>query len=185
VVTRTTTHHSRLGKRYVLVGGPGFGKTTIIKALRKRGFLGLEEASRIVFREEKLKGNSKIWKDKEALVIKITYKQIEMERVVPRNTDVFFERTFIDFLAYCEVKNIKPPQVLLEQAKLVRVDKVFLIEPLFNIEYHHPFHDFEEALAIHHATIKYYGMYDYELIKVPEMPVDKRVTLILNYVYKD
>ena len=41
-------------KKIVLIGGPGTGKTSVLKQLKRTGFFCMEEISR-----EKLKGNKK------------------------------------------------------------------------------------------------------------------------------
>lgn len=46
-------------EKYVLTGGPGTGKTTLLKELAKRGYQTVPEAARLVIQEEQRKEQGK------------------------------------------------------------------------------------------------------------------------------
>lgn len=52
-------------KLYIITGGPGAGKTTLINALQKKGFkIVTEDARRIIKEEILIDGNGLPWKNK-------------------------------------------------------------------------------------------------------------------------
>nr|WP_305049673.1 AAA family ATPase [Elizabethkingia bruuniana] len=52
-------------KLFVITGGPGVGKTTLIKVLEKQGFVVImEEARRIIQEQLQMKGEGLPWKNK-------------------------------------------------------------------------------------------------------------------------
>lgn len=55
-------------KKYVITGGPGIGKTTVIELLASRGYVIVLEVARLITEEEKSKGSDILpWLNLEAI----------------------------------------------------------------------------------------------------------------------
>ena len=51
-------------KKYVITGGPGIGKTTVIEILSSRGYEIVPEAARIIIEEEQINDSDALpWKN--------------------------------------------------------------------------------------------------------------------------
>ncbi|HEY4482760.1 MAG TPA: ATP-binding protein [Candidatus Paceibacterota bacterium] len=167
-------------KKYVLTGGPGIGKTTLIELLMQKGYSIVPEAARMIIEEEKLKGsdalpNRDIAKFQELVAVR----QLELEAAA-KGEVVFCDRSIIDGYGYCKLANVPPPKQL-EDLDKGRYYKIFLLAPLNyyetdNSRFEHSAH----AMAIHKAIIEAYKEVGYELIDVPVLAPNERVEFILK-----
>ena len=169
-------------KKYVLTGGPGIGKTTVIELLASRGFAILPEVARMVTEEERLKGSVVLpWLDLEKYQEKVVDRQLELEEKISADT-IFLDRGIIDGYAYCKLGNVRVPKKLMENAP-DRYHKIFLLEPLpFYSNDKTRFEDRDEAKKIHDSIIDAYREFGYEVILVPVLPPEKRADFIISKI---
>lgn len=169
-------------KKYVITGGPGIGKTTVIEILASMDYEIVPESARIVIEEEKA-NNSDIlpWINLAKFQEKVFEKQIESEEKINRSP-AFLDRGIIDGHGYCKNGEIETPSKIFELDKN-RYEKIFILEPLSNYQ-NDParFEDLEEAKKIHNSIIEAYREFEYEIIFVPVMSPEKRVKFILDYL---
>src|SRR3989338_5064183 len=83
-------------KKFVVTGGPGFGKTTLLNELRHLGFCVVPEAARLVAGE--FPGIEKSSAQFQELAAK---KQMDLESVIGADV-AFLDRGLPDALAYAE-----------------------------------------------------------------------------------
>ena len=93
---------SQTNNWYVITGPPCSGKTTILNKLKEKGYLIVEEAARVYIDREVKKGktlkqirSSEISFQRNVLQIKI-----DIEKKLPKNETIFFERGIPDSEAY-------------------------------------------------------------------------------------
>ena len=168
--------------RYVLTGGPGIGKTTVIEILASRGFEVVPEAARMIMEEEKASnGNIFPWTDLAKFQEKVTIRQIELEKEIKSDV-AFLDRGVIDGYGYSVLGGITVPEII-EREGLGRYRKVFALEPL-NIYVNDGIRleDKEEARKIHDAIISAYKHFNYEIITIPVLPPEERVRYILSLI---
>ncbi len=169
-------------KRYVITGGPGVGKTTLINILASRGYTVVPEAPRILI-EEYIKVDTTFspLNDPQKFQKEVIDRQIELESKITEDV-VFCDRGLIDNYGYSIFYKMPVPEILQTQGSN-RYDKIFLLDPLPQYETDTSrYEDKETALAIHNAIEDGYRKYRYEIIKVPVLTPEQRTDFILAHL---
>ena len=165
-------------KIYVIIGGPGFGKTTLVKALHADGYhCEYDEKSRELIKEMTKRGIS----DTSGVAFN---RAILMERVrqyenAPDGIS-FFDRGVPDGIAYME----KVPEDFWDAARKCRYSQpVFVVQPwkeIFKTEAGRAEAAFGEAVRLHERIVSVYKKLGYRLVDVPKMPIKERARFVLN-----
>jgi predicted ATPase len=167
----------------VITGGPGGGKTTILDALREKGYDYLEESGRQIIRERKKMG------------------------LPPRPDPASFARQMFQMGMEKFIKNKEKPDVLfydrsfLDSAMLIRKNDEIYFKKIIGIIDTHRFNNkifmappwreiytsdserdqgFEEAVETYENLHVWYKLQGYEPLIIPIASVAKRVDFILN-----
>lgn len=169
-------------KKYVLTGGPGIGKTTLIEIIASIGYEVVPEAARIIIEEEQFKNSDALpWKDLEKFQELVVRKQLEEENKI-KGFPAFLDRSIIDGYGYSKLGGATPSSLIADNAN-GRYDKVFILEPLENYQKDSVrLENEEESRKIHQAIIDAYSFFGYDLIFVPVMSPDDRVKFILDHI---
>ncbi len=98
----------------MITGGPSSGKTTILKELKKLGYITYPDAARVLIDKEKKKGKKlkEIRKDEAEFQKKVLKAKIKIEKSAPRDKIVFFDRAIPDSIAYYQMCELDPKEVL-------------------------------------------------------------------------
>jgi len=170
-------------RKHVLTGGPGVGKTTVIEILASKGYAIIPEAARIIMEEEQIKNSDIVpWKNLAIFQEAVAKRQLMAEAHI-KAPITFLDRGLIDGYAYCMQGNIPAPKMLIEHVK-DRYDKVFLLAPL-------PIYENDTVrkekkyfqISIHSMIQDAYKKFGYNLIHVPVLAPDERVTFILQAIH--
>jgi len=171
-------------RKYIITGGPGSGKSTLIKGLRDRGYSCSEEISRRLIVEEVAKDSGCLpWLDVNCFSIKVL---AEMKNAWLRESMsllTFFDRGIPDIIAYLKVAGLPVSE---EYYKSLidhpYASKVFLLPPWSDIYVNDPerWQTFEEAVVIHHEIKETYLSCGFDLIEVPGLPLPDRVDFVLS-----
>ncbi|KYK26722.1 hypothetical protein AYK26_07225 [Euryarchaeota archaeon SM23-78] len=171
-------------KKYVITGGPSSGKSTLLRALEKKGFAVIEESAKEVIFLEKQRGVNEPWLEETFVDFqtKIVELQLKKEAEIPSDTDiVFIDRGVPDVLAYFKHRKFEPSQKLLECVKNRKYEKVFLLEQLpVHKKADYRVEDEQEAKRISQLIKQSYQSLGYDLISVPPLGVRKRVEFVLK-----
>ena len=173
--------------KIVITGGPGTGKTSIIKALKNKGFHIYPEVSREIINEYRKLGHKQLF-----LSDPLKFSKILMEKrivqyknsIENRNKLYFFDRGIPDIIAYLNFKKAKFNPSLFKKIKNYSYDLIFLCEPWKKIFINDSerYESYSELLLINEELKKTYHKLDYKPIKLPEGSVEERVNYILNSI---
>lgn len=129
------TNHKQHYNFYIVTGGPGVGKTTVLKELSLRKYHIVQEVARELIKEEQNNnGNALPWKDKNL------FKELMFERsfdsyLQTKNSHnsiepIFFDRSFIDAIGYAHLEHLEISNTMQTFAKNYRFHKkVFILPP--------------------------------------------------------
>jgi predicted ATPase len=172
-------------KKIVITGGPGTGKSSIIKELKKRGHTCFDEISRQVTLEARKKGIEQLFLTEPLLFSELLLKgRLKQFRDADQyeNTTIFLDRGLQDVLAYMDYFGTNYPKEFVETCQNNRYDKVFILAPwheIFvsdNVRYE----NFEQAELIHKHLLISYQNFGYNLIDVPFETIEERADFILD-----
>lgn len=113
---------------YVLTGGPGVGKTTLIRHLAALGKLTVEENARAVIREEVARGGRGVpWLDNDRFVALTTARDIaDFDTRAAEKRRVFFDRGLMDMVG---CNGAVPSPALLEAVRTRRYNATVFVFP--------------------------------------------------------
>ena len=175
---------------YVITGGPGVGKTTLLKELQRRNYNVIPGISREIIKEQQtLNGKALPWKNKRL------YKDIMFERSIKsfeqtgKNLNngnlIFFDRGFLDTICYAKLIQSEVNEQMKSYARNWRYNKsVFILPPwqeIYKTDNERK-QDWEEAVLTFKQMRKTYVTYGYNVIEVPKMPVNKRTDFVLSFI---
>lgn len=172
---------------YIITGGPGSGKTTIIEALKKQGFQVVAEVARRIIQEQiKIKGDAlhshNQIKFRDLMLSRSIY---TFEEVTEKKCPVFFDRGIPELVGYSHlIKNVVP-EYLYNAVRLYRYNKKVFIMPPWKDIYQHDQErkqTWEEAVDTYHKIADSYMEAGYELIEIPIGLLSERIDFILKCI---
>jgi predicted ATPase len=173
-------------QRYVITGGPGFGKTSIIEELKQAGFICFNEISRGIIREQlAVNGDLLPWKNIEGFSRIVLEKRIIQYNEAQRYRVSFFDRGIPDVIAYLIKENIELPSAYIKHLEEKSYSPIIFITPpwadIFKND-NERMEDFDQACEAHYFIEKTYSDLGYQIIEVPKLSVKERVAFILQQI---
>lgn len=172
---------------HIITGGPGSGKTTLIEALRARGFACSTEAGRGIIQDQvAINGRALPWHDPLLFAELMLSWEMRSYRIAElTDGTVFFDRGVPDVLGYLRLMNIPPPDYMQKAAREFCYNPVVFIAPPWREIFHQDVErkqDFEEAQRTYHALASTYTALGCQLVEVPCIGVKERCEFILNHL---
>lgn len=175
-----------LNNRYIITGGPGFGKTSIIHRLEELGHEVCHENSREVIKEQLDNGGNILpWVDVVKFTEVIVEKRIHAYFDIPVGKPVFFDRGIPDALAFLYRSELEVNDKLQSAARNHKYYPVVFVTPPWHTIFKNDNErreTFAESSLIHTFITKTYADLGYKLIDIPPGDIDERVQFILNTV---
>ncbi|MFH0977691.1 MAG: AAA family ATPase [Candidatus Woesearchaeota archaeon] len=169
-------------QKFILMGGPGSGKSSIIMGLEQQGEYVIREAAEDVIRYHQALGKTEPWKhpDFQDWILAL---QLQREKNIPTG----IERVFIDSgvhtgLAYYELQERVPSSKIQEAVAQAQYENpVFLVKSLGQcVTNAVRREDLAEALRIEELHKINYLSFGYSLVEIKPNPLKTRIRDVLN-----
>lgn len=170
---------------FVLTGGPGSGKTTLIQNLAAAGFATSVEAGRGIIRDQvAISGTALPWHDR-ALFAELMLAWEMRSHAIASETPgpVFFDRGVADVIGYLKLVGLPVPTHVERAAQEFRYNrKVFVLPhwPEIFAQDNERKQDEDEARRTHASMVKTYTACGYDPVEVPKVSVEQRLAFILE-----
>jgi len=172
-------------RRYVITGAPGAGKTTILAALRQRGYAVIDEAATDVIARDQASGSAEPWRDADFLT-KIALLQHERQQLpAPAGSTVqVFDRSPICTLALAHYLERPVPPLLAEEvdrvlAQAIYRPRVFFVRLLGSITPTAARRiTYPQSVRFERFHEQAYRRHGFELVDVPASGTQERADLV-------
>jgi len=172
-------------RRYVLTGAPGSGKTSVLAALRARGYPVVAEAATDVIAVSQAQGTERPWTDPGFTASIAALQRSRHLAPAPAGSAVqFFDRSPVCTLALARFLGHPVPAILAAEAARIVAERfyerdVFLIRPLGFIEPTAARRiSYAESLEFERVHEQEYARLGFRLVEVPPASVSERAALI-------
>jgi predicted ATPase len=169
----------------VLSGCSGGGKSTLLTALERRGFIVFEEPGRQIVKEQQfLTGNALPWTDPLQFVELSVSRSIHQMALAARGDQrSFLDRGIVDAISFLEHLCLPVPLHLENAVKQLRYHRrVFIAPPwpeIFAADAERR-HSFDEAKAQYSSLLRTYERLGYSLVELPKIDVESRVEFVVG-----
>jgi len=172
---------------YIVTGGPGSGKTSLLEALRSRGYSCSVEAGRGIIQDQvSIAGRALPWEDRPLFAELMLSWEMRSYRIAEAsNGPVFFDRGVPDVLGYLRLIGVPVPEHIRKATQEFRYNSTVFITPpwreIFRQD-HERKQDFNEAIRTYEAMVVTYTELDYRLVEIPSAPIEARVDFIVEHL---
>ncbi|QCI65440.1 AAA family ATPase [Phreatobacter stygius] len=172
------------GRLFVVTGGPGSGKTTLIDALKTAGLATSEEVGRRIIRDQQAIGGRALpWLDRALFAeMMLAFEMGNYHAAAGQPGAVLFDRGVPDVLGYLNLIGLPIPHHMDVAARTLRYNRRVFIAPPWPEIYRtdgERKQDLDEAARTHSAMVLTYRQYGYELVELPRAPVAARVDFVI------
>jgi predicted ATPase len=172
---------------FVVTGGPGSGKSTLIEALARAGFGGSVEAGRGIIQDQvAIGGRALPWIDPALFADMMLAWEMRSYHIAQGQAGhIFFDRGVPDVTGYLRLMKLPVPKYVEKAVESFRYNRrVFIAPPweaIFSQDRERK-QDFAEAVRTYESLATTYAGYGYELVELPRAPVEERARVVLESV---
>jgi predicted ATPase len=168
---------------FVVTGGPGSGKSTLIDALAEAGYARSLEAGRAIIQDQvAIDGPALPWRDRQAfaeLMLCWEMRSYRMARDQPG--PVLFDRGVPDVAGYLRLVGLPVPAHIHRAAETFRYNRIVLIAPpwpeIFRGDPERK-QSLDEAVRTYEAMVATYRDYGYALVELPRATIEERMRFV-------
>jgi predicted ATPase len=172
---------------FILTGGPGSGKSSLIDALERLGYSRSIEAGRGIIQDQvDIGGQALPWRDRVLFAeLMLSWEMRSYHLAQQHPGAVFFDRGVLDVAGYLRMSGLPVAPHVVKAAEEFRYNRRVFVAPPWK-EILHPDQerkqDFDEAVRTYDALTATYKEFGYELVEVPRVSVEERVRFVLGKV---
>lgn len=171
---------------YVLTGGPGFGKSTLIDYLKSLGYkVGDEVARDIIQEQQRIGGNILPGKDVRSFQLEVLKRRIAFYGSVNIGEIAFTDRAIPDQIAFARFNGFGTPDILVRKTKEFRYNEKVFVTPPWEAIYKNDMErteSFDKACELHEVIVGVYQEFGYSVVEIPCLNVHERVKFVLNLI---
>jgi predicted ATPase len=170
---------------YVITGGPGGGKTTLLEALALKGYNYIPETARQIIKQRLSKGLTPR-PDPKAFAREI-FEQDWTNFISNSNLSslLFFDRSFIDSACMLFDAHVKSYEQIANTYMANRFNNKVFVTPPWNEIYQNDTErdqSFEQSIQVYQRLATWYRDHGYDIIVLPKDTIETRVNFILRQV---
>jgi len=172
---------------YVITGGPGGGKTSLLENLASKGYSYIPETARQIIKERLSKG---LTPRPDAKTFAQEIFNLDWNNFIS-NTNLssllFFDRSFVDSACMLfDADKDSYDKVRSFHLSNSYNNKVFITPPWKEIYHNDEERDqsFEQSVQVYQRLDKWYREHDYDIILLPEDTIENRANFILDRVFQ-
>jgi predicted ATPase len=172
---------------FVITGGPGSGKSTLIDALAAYGLSHMPEAGRAIIQDQMAIGGSALpWSDRLAFAeLMLSWEMRSYRAAGELRGPVIFDRGVPDVVGYLTMTGLPVPTHIERAARSFRYNRRVFIAPPWPAIFaqdNERKQSLEEAEATYRAMVDVYSRLGYELVALPLAPVRERVQFMRRII---
>ncbi|MBN7787702.1 AAA family ATPase [Ponticoccus gilvus] len=170
---------------FVVTGGPGAGKTSLITELARRGFHTIPESGRAIIREEVASGGDALpWAGRMAYAERMLERDLRAyEDAKALSGPVIFDRGIPDIIGYLTLCGLPVPPHVAAAAKAARYNRRVFLAPFWNeiftqdSERKQPRAEAEATGAVMRET---YTALGYQITELPRTDIATRADFVFK-----
>lgn len=175
---------------YIVTGGPGVGKTTLLEAIGKEGFLIVPEVAREIIKTQIETGGKALpWEDTRLYTELMLKGSVESYMNNINSKDItFFDRGIPDTICYAGMIGLEISPVMNKYAENCLYNRqVFILPPWLDIYTTdgERKQNWEEAEMTYFRMKATYENYGYKVIDVPKDTVENRLKFVLSTINQE
>lgn len=172
---------------FVITGGPGAGKSTLVDALRGAGEACVDEAGRAVIRQQRASGGDALpWADRDAYWRAMFERDLAAHQAATAaGLRTFFDRGLPDLLGYAALAGLTPPPAAVREIERAAYSPIVFTAPPWREIYVNDAErkqDWSEAVQTYQAVTRAYVDLGYRIVELPLCDVHRRVRFVLDAV---
>lgn len=173
---------------FIITGGPGSGKTTLIEMLARRGFARTVEAGRSILMDQMaIGGNAVHWGDQRVFAeLMLQHEMRSYHMAETKEGPVLFDRGIPELAFYFKLCGLgDAPEHFNRAVEVFPYNRTVFVAPPWPEIYANDKErkqDFAEAIRSYELCVEAYEHWGYDLVELPKASVDARAAFVMDRV---